>query len=85
MMMKGPEENPADRHMRMRERRITGLEQAAVGQESAKSLTTDLMSVYDIENGKNNFRGPKPGAKPLSETLADRFPNMVSEPIKFSR
>ena len=64
MKMKGPEEDPADRRARMRERRVTGLEQAAVGQENAKSLTTDLMSVYGIENGKNNFRGPRPNRKP---------------------
>lgn len=41
-----PKENADDKAARMRERRITDIEQQKAGEKSAATLTSDINSVY---------------------------------------
>lgn len=46
--MKTPREDPADKAARLRERRLSELEQDQAAQEQAKGLTTDIRAVYGL-------------------------------------
>lgn len=46
--MKTPSEDPADKAARLRERRLSELEQSQAVQDQAKNLQTDLGAVYGL-------------------------------------
>lgn len=46
--MKGPKEDPEDRKARLRERRMSLLEQQRTTQQTAGDLTQDFRSVYGL-------------------------------------
>lgn len=43
-----PKEDPQDKAARLRERRMSELEQERAGQKNAASLTSDLRAVYKL-------------------------------------
>lgn len=47
-----PEEDPKDKAARLRERRMSELDQQRTAEETAGGLTTDLRSVYGLRSGK---------------------------------
>lgn len=46
--MKTPKEDPQDKAARLRERRLSELEQDQAAQDTAKGLTTDIRAVYGL-------------------------------------
>jgi hypothetical protein len=46
-----PKEDPADRAARLRERRMSELDQMRAGEANAASLTSDLKSTYNFSRG----------------------------------
>ncbi len=44
--MKSPKEDPADKAARLRERRLSELDQARTAEQTASGLASDLRSVY---------------------------------------
>ncbi len=46
--MKTPKEDPADKAARLRERRLSELEQDQAAQEQAKGLSSDIRAVYGL-------------------------------------
>ena len=50
-----PKENPKDKAARLRERRISDLEQKDTAQNTAAGLTSDLRAVYGLKKLPNMF------------------------------
>jgi len=50
---KTPQEDPADRAARLRERRMTDIERAKSTEESAAGLAADIRSIYGQKTGNN--------------------------------
>lgn len=55
--MKAPKEDPADRAARLRERRLSEIDQTRAGQKTAGDLTSDLRSVYGFRGIPLMFGG----------------------------
>lgn len=69
--MKTPKEDPQDKAARLRERRLSELEQDQAAQEQAKGLTTDIRAVYGLRAlsmfGKPGVPAPtSPGVAPVN-------------------
>ncbi|MGL6209111.1 MAG: hypothetical protein ACRC14_04690 [Paracoccaceae bacterium] len=58
-----PKEDPADKAARLRERRVSELEQGRTAEQTAGGLSSDLRSVYKFKNLPNMFT---PGISGLS-------------------
>jgi hypothetical protein len=48
--MQGPKEDPEDKKARLRERRLSLLEQERAGKKNAQSLSADLRNVYGLRS-----------------------------------
>ena len=70
--MKTPKEDPADKANRMRERRISELEQDQATQKQAAGLTSDIRAVYGLR--AMSLFG-RPGAKPSSPSPSPQAPS----------
>lgn len=66
----GPQnkEDPADKAARLRERRVSLLENRRAAQETSKGLTTDVGSVYNL--GALSMFGQKGGSAPASSPFS---------------
>lgn len=73
--MKTPKEDPADKANRMRERRISELEQDQATQKQAAGLTSDIRAVYGLR--AMSLFG-RPGAKPATPRPSPPAPQSPS-------
>lgn len=70
-------EDPEDRKARLRERRLSLLENRRAAESTATGLTTDLGSVYGLRSlsmfgQAGKMRAPKAAPSAPARTLADR-------------
>lgn len=70
-----PKENPEDKAARLRERRLSLLEQKETTEESARGLTTDLRAVY----GLKNIKAMPPGAV-IGKPVTGKAPSLFGKP-----
>lgn len=80
--MKTPKEDPADKAARLRERRISELEQDQATQKQAAGLTSDIRSVYGLRAmslfgtpGRQNI-SPTPSPGPQKPKTGPRYWSM---------
>lgn len=70
-----PKEDPADRAARLRERRMSEIDQMRAGEANAASLTSDLKSTYNFSRGL--FAGIKPSVFTKKPTVAPKIGPMI--------
>lgn len=69
-MGKAPKEDPADKAARLRERRLSALDQGRAAQEQAGQLTSDLRRIYGFRGLP--LSGLRPTVAPITTPVAPR-------------
>lgn len=72
---KTPQEDPADKAARLRERRMTDVERAKSTEESAAGLSADIRSIYGQKTGN---KASSPYAPPKGDFMQMAMRNLMN-------
>jgi hypothetical protein len=74
---KTPQEDPADKAARLRERRMTDVERAKSTEESAAGLSADIRSIYGQKTGNMSSSPYTPQKGDMMGTIMKSFMNQM--------